>query len=61
LDGFWEQGLKPWDTAAGSLIVAEAGGMVTDYQGIPYSPFQDHIVAANPFIHKALLKVLNNS
>ena len=61
LDGFWEQGLKPWDTAAGSLIVAEAGGMVTDYQGVPYSPFQDHIVAANPFIHKALLKVLNNS
>ena len=58
-DGFWEQGLNPWDTAAGGLIVQEAGGMASDYQGEPYSPFQGTIVAANPHIFKEMLKVLN--
>jgi len=59
LDGFWEQGLNPWDTAAGSLIVREAGGMVSDYKGEAYSPFQKTIVAANPHIFKEMLRVLN--
>ena len=58
LDGFWEEGLKPWDTAAGSIIVQEAGGRVSNYEGEPYSPYQKNIVAANPFIHDAMLKVL---
>ena len=58
LDGFWEERLKPWDTAAGSLIVQEAGGRVTSYEGTPYSPYQKNIVAANPFIHEAMLNVL---
>jgi len=57
-DGFWEQGLNPWDTAAGSIIVREAGGMVGDYKGEAYSPFQKTIVAANPCIYKEMLKVL---
>ena len=57
-DGFWEEGLKPWDTAAGSLIVREAGGMVSDYSGAPYSPGGRSIVAANPHIHGAMLRVL---
>lgn len=55
LDGFWEQGLKPWDTAAGSLIVQEAGGKLSDYDGNPYSPFQENIVASNPYIFGELV------
>jgi len=58
-DGFWEQGLNPWDTAAGSLVVQEAGGMLSDYNGNAYSPFQKTILAANPHIFKEMLNVLN--
>ncbi|MBN1625753.1 MAG: inositol monophosphatase [Deltaproteobacteria bacterium] len=58
-DGFWEQGLNPWDTAAGSLVVQEAGGLLSDYNGNAYSPFQKTIVAANPHIFKEMLRVLN--
>ncbi len=58
LDGFWEPGLKPWDVAAGSLIVREAGGTVTDFSGNPFSIFEDSIVATNGAIHKALLGVI---
>ncbi|MFH1349796.1 MAG: inositol monophosphatase family protein [Pseudomonadota bacterium] len=57
-DGFWEEGLKPWDTAAGSIIVKEAGGRVTTYKGKPYSPYQENIIASNPFIHASMLKAL---
>jgi myo-inositol-1(or 4)-monophosphatase len=60
LDGFWEEGLKPWDTAAGTVIVQEAGGMVSDYEGRPYSPFMNTIVASNSRIHEAMLSVLNS-
>jgi myo-inositol-1(or 4)-monophosphatase len=59
LDGFWEEGLYPWDTAAGSIIVTEAGGIVSDYRGEAYSPFQKSIVAANPIIHPKMLEVLS--
>ena len=55
LDGFWEMDLQPWDTAAGWLLVEEAGGVVTDFAGRAYSPFYPEILAANPQIH-ALLK-----
>jgi len=58
-DGFWEQGLNPWDTAAGSLIVKEAGGMVSDYSGGAYTPFKKTIVAANPEIYKEMSRILN--
>lgn len=58
-DGFWEQGLNPWDTAAGSLVVEEAGGMLGDYRGDAYSPFQKTIVAGNPIIFKEMLRILN--
>ena len=54
LDGFWELNLKPWDTAAGMLLVEEAGGRVSDYEGLPYSPFTDEIVATNGLIHDKL-------
>jgi myo-inositol-1(or 4)-monophosphatase len=59
LDGFWEEGLKPWDTAAGVVIAEEAGGRVSTYDGRPYSPYEKTILAANPHLHGAMLKVLN--
>ncbi|OAG28759.1 inositol monophosphatase family protein [Thermodesulfatator autotrophicus] len=57
LDGFWEPHLKPWDTAAGILLVEEAGGKVSNYLGEPYDPFQNHIVASNGLIHKEMTKI----
>ena len=58
LDGFWEMDLKPWDTAAGWLLVEEAGGRVTDFGGKEYSPFTPEILAANPVLHPLLAKQL---
>jgi myo-inositol-1(or 4)-monophosphatase len=56
LDGFWEMDLKPWDTAAGWLLVEEAGGKVTDFAGKPYSPFYPEILASNTTLHDLLSK-----
>ncbi|EKD73831.1 MAG: myo-inositol-1(or 4)-monophosphatase [uncultured bacterium] len=58
LDGFWEMGLKPWDIAAGSLLVKEAGGLVSDFNGAEDYFKTGNIVAANPKILKLLLKHL---
>ena len=58
LDGFWEQDLNPWDTAAGSIIVREAGGVLSDYAGNPYNPFLKTILASTPGIHSKMLDVL---
>lgn len=58
LDGFWEEGLKPWDTAAGVLIVTEAGGRVTNFQGRPFSLTDDNIAASNGRLHDQLLAAL---
>lgn len=58
-DGFWEQGLKPWDTAAGQLIVKEAGGKVTTMAGLPFDVYQKDVVATNGKIHPQLLSILN--
>lgn len=57
-DGFWELGLKPWDTAAGTLLVREAGGIVTDLGGAPYDHRTPDVVATNGGIHPALLNSL---
>jgi len=57
-DGFWELKLHPWDTAAGLIIVKEAGGIVTDFENRPFDPFGPQILAANKFIHPKMLKVL---
>jgi len=56
LDFFWEFGLKPWDMAAGVLLVAEAGGRVTDMKGTPLSvTASDHLLADNATLHKEIL------
>jgi len=57
--GFWERGLAPWDVAAASVIVKEAGGKITDYNGQRFNPFQDTIVASNGVIHEKLRQLLN--
>lgn len=57
MDAYWEMGLKPWDSAAGSLIVQEAGGTVTDAHGQP-DPYGEMIVVTNGKIHADLLALL---
>lgn len=58
LDGFWECKLKPWDVAAGVLLVNEAGGRVTAHDGDPYSVYNHRIVASNGLIHSEMLAIL---
>lgn len=58
LDGFWEIKLKPWDTAAGLLLLEEAGGRITDFRGRPFSPFVPELLATNGRIHDHLAAVL---
>lgn len=60
LDGFWEEGLKPWDTAAGILIVEEAGGRISCFDGSPYSLYSPSIIAANPFIFEEMVSLLRD-
>jgi myo-inositol-1(or 4)-monophosphatase len=60
-DGFWELRLKPWDTAAGALVVTEAGGQVTDFASDNYSIYQDRILASNGLIHAQMRSVLDSS
>ncbi len=56
-EAFWEFGLKPWDTAAGMLLVEEAGGRVSDFREKPYHPGDREIVASNGLIHDELCRV----
>jgi myo-inositol-1(or 4)-monophosphatase len=53
-DGYWEYSLAPWDTAAGIMLVAEAGGVVTDAHGARFALGGPHVVAANPTLHQPL-------
>lgn len=57
-DGFWERGLKPWDVAAGILMVREAGGYVLDFNGKPYNHMDSDLVAGNPNIIQPFVKLL---
>jgi myo-inositol-1(or 4)-monophosphatase len=59
-DGFYEHKLQAWDSAGGYLIVEEAGGKVTDFEGNKFSPYQPHILATNGDIHDEMLAVINN-
>jgi myo-inositol-1(or 4)-monophosphatase len=58
-DGFWEENLKPWDTAAGLLIAREAGGVVTDFNAQPFQIEHKQILATNGKIHQEMLDLLN--
>ena len=57
-DGFFETGLNPWDLAAGSLIITEAGGLVGNFTGEPDFLYQREVVAANPKIYGQLVTLL---
>jgi myo-inositol-1(or 4)-monophosphatase len=59
LDGYWELKLQPWDVAAGSLLVREAGGAVTDLSGSPFGVRDRDIVASNGIIHGQMTEILN--
>ena len=58
LDGYWELDLESWDMAAGALIVQEAGGLVTQADGKPFSHLQRSVLASNGLLHQAMLNVL---
>jgi myo-inositol-1(or 4)-monophosphatase len=55
-DGFWEKSLKPWDAAAGTLLIREAGGRVLNYQGNEYDVSDNSLLAANPYLISELQK-----
>lgn len=57
-EGFWEQHLKPWDMAAGALLVREAGGQVTGLDGRPFDLRGGHVLATNGVIHDAMREVI---
>ncbi len=58
LDGFWEERLHPWDVAGGSLLVEEAGGVVTGYDGTAFHARRGDLVASSPQIHQLMLDVI---
>ncbi|HTK82984.1 MAG TPA: inositol monophosphatase family protein [Bacteroidota bacterium] len=57
-EGFWEVALNPWDVAAGSLLVTEAGGKVTDFGGNEFSIYKPEILASNDIVHAEMAKIL---
>jgi myo-inositol-1(or 4)-monophosphatase len=61
MDGFWESDLKPWDVAGGALIVAEAGGRVTNMDGSAFASRGRHVLATNSLLHDAMLDLIRDS
>ncbi len=61
LDGYWERGLKPWDLLAGVVILKEAGGKITAYDGTEFDIDSGRILATNGIIHLALMEALKNT
>jgi myo-inositol-1(or 4)-monophosphatase len=57
-DGFWERGVSVWDVAAAALILTEAGGRLSDYDGGAYDPYGREIVASNAHLHPAMLAAI---
>ena len=57
-DGFWEEGLRPWDVAAAVLMIEEAGGRVTHYDGSPFDIYNAPILASNALVHEQMMRVL---
>lgn len=60
-DGFWELKLAPWDTAAGTIIVREAGGIVTNFFSNDFDLFIQNIIASNPFIYDEMTQILKDT
>jgi myo-inositol-1(or 4)-monophosphatase len=58
MDGFWEQGLGPWDIAAAALIAEEAGGRTSDLEGRPFQARSGRLVASNGLVHEAMLETI---
>jgi myo-inositol-1(or 4)-monophosphatase len=59
-DGFWEDGLSPWDTAAGVLLIEEARGTVTNFDNEPLNIYTKKVLASNGLVHDAMLRVLKH-
>jgi myo-inositol-1(or 4)-monophosphatase len=57
-DGFWEDGLNPWDIAAGALLIFEARGKVTNFKDKPLDIYNEQVLASNGLIHEAMMRVL---
>jgi myo-inositol-1(or 4)-monophosphatase len=57
-DGFWEDGLSPWDIAAGALLISEARGKITNFNDQPLDIYNEQVLASNGLIHDAMMKVL---
>ena len=60
-DGFWEFGLAAWDTAAGVLVAEEAGALVTDFDGRPWTPDTRDVAVANRELHSRILEVVRDA
>ncbi|MCF8127996.1 MAG: inositol monophosphatase [Deltaproteobacteria bacterium] len=60
LDGFWEEDLKPWDTAAGAVIVLEAGGRLSNCDGQAFTPYRRSLVACAPMIYEEMVTALKD-
>lgn len=58
-DGFWEEGLKPWDVAAGALLIEEAGGRISNYAGGALDIFAPPVLASNGLVHEEMMRVLS--
>ena len=58
-DGFWEIGLQQWDSAAGSIIIKEAGGSITGFDGGQYDQYKNEVLASNRYIHSRMISVLS--
>ncbi len=59
-DGFWELRLNPWDTAAGTLLVRESGGVVSEISGNPHQLYSPGVVASNGKVHDEMLRILRS-
>jgi myo-inositol-1(or 4)-monophosphatase len=58
LDGYWERNLQPWDMAAGQIMIREAGGIVSGFEGDDDPLKTGHVICGNEFVHAELVKIL---
>jgi myo-inositol-1(or 4)-monophosphatase len=60
-DGFWEEGLAPWDTAAGSLLIEEAGGRLSNFSGGVFDIYEPEVLASNSLVHMEMLEIIKRA